>query len=245
MIYSKQRGLAMDKLIASPGEEALKEPKKIRAKIEARICQVFDIMDPSGDNSKRMKDMFAKMSDTGFAKFMELVRKGEYQINLIMPNVSKPVKMENLLKAADEVGLKLQQKLWIKDDVTGKKYLTNESYLILTLPIRRTQQEWDKKLSVPSRDKKVDLLTGQVIGEDDAAALSAPEIQSLGSRGLDKVLLELVRVRGGDVTAYGDFKRQQQETGQATLDSLNPNTRVRSADVARVLMYGMMLDSNL
>ena len=28
---------------------------KVRAKIEARICKVLDIMDPSGDNSKRMK----------------------------------------------------------------------------------------------------------------------------------------------------------------------------------------------
>jgi hypothetical protein len=57
--------------------------------------------------------------------------------------------------------------------------------------------------------------------------------------------MELVRVRGGDVTAYGDFKRQQQETGEVSLSSLNPNTRARSADVAKVLMYGMMLDSNL
>ena len=218
---------------------------KVRAKIEARICKVLDIMDPSGDNSKRMKAMFAGMNNAGFAKFMEYVKNGEYQLNLVMPNVSKPVKIENFLAAAKEVGLNLQQRIWMTDEVTGKKYLTNEPYLILTLPIRRTQQEWDKKLSVPSRDKKVDHLTGQVTGEDDAAALSAPEIQALGTRGLDKVLMELVRVRGGDVTAYGDFKRQQQETGQASIDTLNPNTRARSADIARVLMYGMMLDSNL
>lgn len=221
------------------------DPNKLRAKIEARICQVLDIMDPSGDNSKRMKEMFSKMSLSGFDKFMRFVRDGQYQINLVMPNVSKPVKIENFLAAAKEVGLNLQQRLWMTDEITGKKYLTNESYLILNLPIRRTQQEWDKKLSVPSRDKKVDHLTGQVVGEDDAAALSAPEIQALGTRGLDKVLMELVRVRGGDVTAYGDFKRQQQETGEVSLSSLNPNTRARSADVAKVLMYGMMLDSNL
>lgn len=220
-------------------------PKKVRAQIEARIYKVLDLLDPSGDNSKRMKQMFDKMNDAGFARFMETVKAGDYQLNLVMPNVTKPVKIQNLIKAAKEVNINLQQRLWMTDRVTGKKYLTNEAYLILQLPIRRTQQEWDKKISVPSRDRKIDHLTGQVMGDDDAVALSAPEIQSLGARGLEKSILELIKVRGGDTTAYGDFKRQQQETGQVSLGLLSPNTRVRSADIARVLLTGMMLDNNL
>lgn len=220
-------------------------PKKVRAQIEARIYKVLDLLDPSGDNSKRMKQMFDKMNDVRFARFMDTVKAGDYQLNLVMPNVTKPVKIQNLIKAAKEVNINLQQRLWMTDRVTGKKYLTNEAYLILQLPIRRTQQEWDKKISVPSRDRKIDHLTGQVMGDDDAVALSAPEIQSLGARGLEKSILELIKVRGGDTTAYGDFKRQQQETGQVSLGLLSPNTRVRSADIARVLLTGMMLDNNL
>ena len=108
-----------------------------------------------------------------------------------------------------------------------------------------TQQEWDKKLSVPARDKTVDALSGQVVGEDKACSISAPEIQSLGVRGLKNTMLEVVKVRGGDVTAYGDFKRQMQENGRVTLQSLDPRTRVRSADMVKVLFRGMHIDCNV
>lgn len=225
--------------------EGLKDPKKKRARIEARILQIMTDMDPSGDNTKRWKEFFKSLSDSKFAEFMENIRKKEYQLNIVMPNMKKPLTIPNLIKAAKDLNLKIGHRLWLTDKVTGRKYLTNEEYLCLTLPIRRAQQEWDKKLSVPSRDKSIDSLTGQVMGDDRACSLSAPEIQSLGVRGLKKTMTELVKVRGGDVTAYGDFKRQMQETGHANLETLNPNTRVRSADIARVLMRGMMLESNL
>lgn len=233
------------KLSVEPGLEALKNVKSKRAKIEARVYQIMSDLDPSNDNTERWKAFFKSMSDQKFAEFVELIRKKEYQMNIIMPNMKKPLRIPNLLKAAKDLGIKLSHRLWLTDKVTGRKYLTNEEYLVLTLPIRRAQQEWDKKLSVPSRDKSIDSLTGQVMGDDAASALSAPEIQALGVRGLKKTMIELLRVRGGDVTAYGDFKRQMQENGRATLESLDPSTRVRSADIAKVFLRGMMLDSNI
>ena len=232
------------KLDINPSLEAMNVKSK-RSKIEARVYQIMTDIDPTGENTERWKAFFKSMNDAKFAQFIELIRKKEYQMNVIMPNMKKPLRIPNLLKAAKDLGIKLSHRLWLTDKVTGRKYLTNEEYLVLTLPIRRAQQEWDKKLSVPSRDKTIDSLTGQVMGDDKAAALSAPEIQALGVRGLKKTMIELIRVRGGDVTAYGDFKRQLQENGRVTLDSLNPNTRVRSADVAKVFLRGMMLDSNI
>ena len=164
---------------------------------------------------------------------------------ITMPNMKKTLKIVDLLKAAEKVGLKTSQRLWMPDRTSGKKFLTNQKYLILTLPIRRAQQEWDKKLSVPSRDRKVDALTGQVIAEDKGWSFSDPEIQSLNVRGLHNVMSELVRVRGGDVHAYGDFNRQLQENGSAQLSTLDPSTRARSATIAKVLLQSMMLDNNL
>lgn len=219
--------------------------KKKRAKIEEIIISRMKTLDPSGDNAKRYKDMFASMSDAKFAEYMQLIKDGKEQVNLVMPNISKPMHISHLLKAAREAGVKIGHRLWLTDRVSGRKYLTNEEYLVLTLPVRRAQQEWDKKLSVPSRDKTIDSMTGQVMREDDACSLSAPEIQSLGVRGLPVTLMELIKVRGGDVTAYGDFKRQMQETGHAQLSVLDPRTRVRSADIGKVWLRGMMLDSNL
>ena len=81
--------------------------------------------------------------------------------------------------------------------------------------------------------------------DDRACHLSTPEIQSLSTRGLDATLTELVKVRGGDVVAYGDFKRQLEESGEARLESLDPRTRARSGILAKVLLQSMMLDNNL
>lgn len=225
--------------------ESLKDAKTKRAKIEKLIMDRVNGIDPSGDNAKRYKEFFSTLSDQKFAEYMEILRKGDIQVNVVMPNMTKPMKISNLIKAADDAGVKIAHRLWLYDKVSGRKYLTNEKYLVLTLPVRRAQQEWDKKLSVPERDKTIDSMTGQVMRGDDSCALSAPEIQSLGVRGLTATLTELIKVRGGDVTAYGDFKRQMQENGEARLSTLDPRTRVRSAEIAKVWLRCMMLDSNI
>lgn len=220
--------------------------KQKRATIEKMIYDTVQIMDPSGDNTKRWQDIFSKMSDAEFGKFIEKLRNKEVQLNIVMPNMKKVPKIPDLVKAAEKVGLTLAHRLWLPDKTRpGKRYLTNEKYLVLELPIRRAQQEWDKKLQVPSRDTHVDALTGQVIMDDRACHLSTPEIQALATRGLDATLSELVKVRGGDVMAYGDFKRQLEESGEANISSLDPRTRARSGILAKVLLQSMLIDNNL
>lgn len=228
-----------------PATEGLTDPKNKRKLIESKVLKVMKILDPAGDNEKRWANFFKSLNDKQFNEYMEHVRKNECQLNLVMPNLKKTLKISDLVAAAKEVDLKLAHRLWLTDKVSGRRYLTNEEHLVLMLSIRRAQQEWDKKISVPSRDKSVDLLTGQVVGDDRNCALTADEIRSLGARGLENTLIELAKVRGGDVTAYGDFKRQMQENGTVKLSSLDPSTRVRSADVAKILFRGMMLDCNL
>lgn len=221
--------------------------KKRRKRIEDRIISVMDTLDRTGDNGRRYAKMFREMDDKAFAQYMQYMKDRKVAVNIIMPNMTpgKNLQIPNLLQAAKDVGLKTSHRLWLYDRTTGRKYLTNEKYLVLDLPIRRAQQEWDKKLSVPDRDRKIDALTGQVTGDDRACALSAPEIQSLGVRGLHQTMTELVKVRGGDVNAYGDFNRQLMENGEATLSSLDPRTRARSATMAKVLLESMLISNNL
>ena len=239
---------------ATPAVEGLDQTefKKRRAMIEKMIYEVVNVMDPpregqtAGDNCRRWQSLLSSMDDKQFAKFIEHLRKKECQLNIVMPNMKKTPKIPNLLQAAKMVGLKTSHRLWLPDRTRpGKRFLTNEKYLVLEIPIRRAQQEWDKKLQVPSRDSHVDALTGQVIMDDKACHLSTPEIQSLSTRGLEKTLQELVRVRGGDVVAYGDFNRQLQESGEAKLESLDPRTRARASVISHVLLQSMMIDNNL
>ena len=227
-------------------QEALSPMQKVRARIQRMVAEAMDKLDPSGDNTRRWNGFFGKLDDKGFTRFMQYLKDKKVAVNIIMPNIKKPLKIKDLLDAAKVVGLKTSHRLWMPDRTRpGKKYLTNEKYLVLTLPIRRAQQEWDKKLSVPSRDKRIDALTGQVASDDRACAISAPEIQSLNVRGLHNVLSELVRVRGGDVAAYGDMNRQLQENGEARLSALDPRTRARAGVIAHILLEGMMIENNM
>ena len=179
-------------------------------------------MDPSGDNTRRWQNIFASMNDKQFGEFIEHLRNKECQLNIVMPNMKKVPKIPDLVDAANFVGLQLAHRIWLPDRTRpGKKFLTNEKYLVLEIPVRRAQQEWDKKLQVPSRDSHVD------------------------ARGLEKTLQEFVKVRGGDVIAYGDFKRQLEESGEAKCSSLDPRTRARSGVLAHVLLQSMMIDNNL
>lgn len=233
---------------SAPATEGLdaNEFKKRRITIQNAIYAVVQKMDPSGDNTKRWKAILDGMTDKQFIEFMNHLKKGEVQLNIVMPNIKKVPKIQNLMEAAKMVGLELSHRLWLEDKTRpGKKFLTNEKYLVLEIPIRRAQQEWDKKLQVPSRDTHVDALTGQVILDDRACHLSLDEIHGLSSKRLDKTLDELVKIRGGDVIAYGEFKRQLEESGEASAASIDPRTRARSGVIAHVLLQSMMIDNNL
>lgn len=228
------------------------ELHKRRSAIENMIYETMNTIDPpiergkDGDNARRWRNIFSSMSDKDFVAFINNIKNKRCQLDIIMPNMKKTPRIPNLLAAAKRVGLKTSHRLWLPDRTNpGKKFLTNEKYLVLEIPIRRAQQEWDKKLQVPSRDSHVDALTGQVIMDDRACHLSTPEIQSLSTRGLDATLSELIRVRGGDLVAYGDFNRQLQESGEAKLNSLDPRTRARSGTISHVLLQSMMIDNNL
>ena len=236
----------MDEKTIASTEAMDAKHKAARAKMEAYVYEVMSILDPSEDNTKRWKTFFSTLDDKGFEKFMQNLINKKVAMNLVMPNMKKVLKIQDLLEAAKKVDYKTSHRLWMPDRTRpGRKYLTNEKYLVLTLPVRRAQQEVDKKLSVPERDNKIDALTGQVVSTDKASSISAIEIQSLHVRGLDQTLNELVRVRGGDVNAYGDFSRQLEENGEAKLSSLDPRTRARSATIGRVLLEGMMIENNI
>ena len=218
---------------------------KKKKKIIDYICKLCDTMEPSGLNSKRYRGMLEKMTDKEFDQFMHYMKDGKWQLHLVAPNMIVNLKNEDLLKACDLIGLDLFQRVWMHDAVTGKKYLTDNKYMFLQLPIRRQQQFLDEKMSVPDNDRQIDQLTGQVTGDSRACSITNPEIQILAARGLTETLQELVNVRGGNINNYNEFRRALEETGEADLDTLDPNSRTRASVVMGKLIQSMMLDTNL
>lgn len=223
-------------------------PSKIaqkKKKILDYICKLCDTMEPSGLNSKRYRRIIGQMNDKEFDQFMNYMKEGKWQLHLVAPNMIVNLQNEDLLKACDMIGLDLFQRVWMYDRATGRKYLTDNKYMFVKLPIRRQQQFLDEKISVPDNDRTIDGLTGQVTGDSRACSITNPEIQILAARGLSKTMQELVNIRGGNIHGYSEFRRMLEENGEADLDTIDPNSRTRASVVGSKLLQSMMLDTNL
>jgi len=217
-----------------------------RKKIENRVLTAMSIADKTKKNYNRYKAMFEAMNDKDFSGFMDDIVKGDYQLYYQSPNMNNnPMVMSDLIAAAEYLNLKLMHHLIIHDKATDKEFITPEEYLVIKAPVRRAQQYFNKKISVPKSDTKVDFMSGQVTGESRAANMSTPEILILNQRGLKETAKELVKVRGGDLTAYNEFERTCVETGSVSLDALDPNSKSVSADTLKILLKGIMIDSNI
>ena len=216
-----------------------------RKKIQDKILNIVEMMEPSKYNYNRYAKMFSMMSDSDFSTFMENIKEGKQKLLLFAPNMKISIQQEDLLKAADELGINFFEKIRFKDKVTGKYFLTPNSYYVAKLPIRRTRQFLMHKLSVADDDKRLDSLTGQVTGDDKASSLSYIEAQLMYARGLDSSIMEFMKVRGGDIHAFVTFKQQLEETGAASIGSLDENTLPRSAVVLSAILKAMHYDNNL
>ena len=213
-------------------------------KIVKLLCNVIDTIDPSKANGDRYRKLLGPMPKSEFTKFMKHLQDGKLQLYIITPNLELVLNTRDLLKAAKLTDTALFSRLYLKDGETGKTFLTNEKYPILQLPIRRMEQFLDNKLKVPNDDKSIDGLTGQVSGADAKSSISAQETRVIHARGLDKCLVELLKIRGGDVATYGEFRRQLEETGSCDTDNISSATRVKSGHSMHALLVGMHIDND-
>ena len=224
----------------------MKDISQKRKKIVDHLVKVFSIAEPKGLNAKRYKTLLESMTDKQFDDFMYELKNGNeviyYRTENMTDNIIDPRKM---LKAAEYLKVPLMQHLYMTDKATGLIIKTPEKYLVISVPIRRAQQYLDYKISTPDHDRKIDMLSGQVTGDSRSANITQPEAIILVQRGLPNTALELIKVRGGDMSAYNEFSRSCYETGMGSLQSLSTNSRARSAVVTQMYLKGMMLESNI
>lgn len=217
-----------------------------RKKIQDYILKAMKLLDPHTNvNTDYWKKKFDTMSDKDFDIFMHNLREGKENIHMYVPPFKVRLQNKELIKASHELGVKLMHRIWMRDAHTGIKYLTPEEYMVIQMPVRRQQQFLDEKLSVPDNDKTIDGLTGQVAGDSKACSFTTPEIQIFHARNLDATLFEMANVRGGNINNYAEFKRALEETGEVSLNQLDPMNRTRVAVIGQVFLTAMHLDVNI
>jgi hypothetical protein len=219
-----------------------------RADIEKFIIDNITRLTPgNSDNAQLYRELFSKMSDEAFDAYLDKLESGENTLSIISPNFSEAkITVENNLALAKELGHEFFERLWIKDGNDSPMYLSNDKYMVVMLPFGRQAQVLDKKIAVPEHNNSVDDLTGQPTGDSKGAKISFPELQILSAAGLEQSAIELIKLRGGDETAFRAMNSMIGRTGGASLeDILKLNTTVKANQALHVILVGMHIDTTL
>jgi len=215
-----------------------------RKKVEKFIIDSIKKIDPN-ENTKFYKDFFASLSDKKFDEFMNALKDNKEQLFIQLPNLKKSITNDKILEIAEDIGVEIFKKLKFKDNFTNRKFTTPYKFLILEIPARRVIQYLLHKISIPESDKKIDVMTGQVIKPDKGAKLSLIETQILLNKGLKKSIIELLKYRGGDVNSYQELKNRIDDKGKVNLDEIESDSLPRSEVTLDVLLKCIHINSNL
>lgn len=199
------------------------------------------------DSVKAIEEMLNGLTDKEFDTYMKHMAEGEEIIPYIMPNLSKSrLSVEKNLKIAEELKHPFFERVWLTDPATGETYLTPEKYLVVDLPLKRLQQHLHKKISIPADNKHVDDLTAQPTGDSKGSKVSFPELQILYSHGLDDVIREVFKFRGGDEEAFRAMEREIAQSGSVKMDDIDHgDTKPKATRTLGVLLRSAHLENNV
>ena len=203
--------------------------KTKRAKIEKLLYNVLALMDPSKVNMQKYQALFSKMNDDQFSKWMNSFLADEKSnIRLDIEEFgadNRKLKFENVEKAAEYIGIPLFEYVYMPHISSDPNHpiRTKEKVLVGYLNIKRPQQLVTKKTGYVLSDADRDEQTGTAKGESRGGTTTGVENELLAGVGADKVISELLGVRGDNVKEYDNMLEAISETGSVKLEDIKTN----------------------
>lgn len=218
-----------------------------RKAAEAAVYEFLEGVLPGSKNVEIYKNFFATMDDEAFKNWIEDLKERKTYIVVIAPEGAEPLlTFSRNLKLAEKWGHKFYQRVWMTDPHTGVKYLSNNPYLIMRLPLKRQAQFLIEKIAIPEDNYSINNLTGQPTGKSKGSTISNPELQILNALQLDKSAIEMIKMRGGDLIAFNAMNNQIYETGTASIEAIDAlGTNVKAVQSLSTILTAMHLSNTL
>jgi len=214
--------------------------KDKRLKVEKKIYDVMNIMDPTGQNTEYYKKKFAKMNDKQFYDFFkqDFPLKFQYKPFEIDPT------MDTIMKALQSINVPINEEvnmpfLYTNSDGVPVK---SQKVCVVYLPLKRMKQMVVKKSAFSTDISKRDYKTGNLIDTDKNSQLSDREVESLAVMNLENTMDELITVRGDAMNAKNEFYNEINAKGQVSMSEVEVTN---SDSIARNLISAYLLSAHI
>lgn len=197
-----------------------------RKRIQDLIDKVLKAMDISGVNAEKYRKMFQVMSDQQFNQWItKFLADPKSNIRVDIEEFgaeSRKLKFENIEKAADILGIKLFEYVYMPhlSADPNRPVRTKEPVLVGYLNIKRPQQMVMKKTGLALSDTNRDEQTGAMKGDSKGGTTTGVENELLAGAGADVILSEISGARGDNVTEYDNMLDAISRTGSVKLEDI-------------------------
>lgn len=213
------------------------------------ILYLLDRISSDERNRKVYEKYLNKMTNKEFEEFIVRLENEEETLVIWAANMTdNKISLERNLEVAEEIGHEFFHHLRLTDQDTGKVYVTPVKHMVTDQMIRRQAQMHYKKKSIPDHNKSVDERSGQATSDSKGASMSYPELMVNSAKGgLDPLLIEMIKLRGGDERAFQVMNRSIFETGGASIEAIQAKgpTSVKANDTLEVYFKSMGLGIKL
>lgn len=197
-----------------------------RKKIEKLIDETMILMDPTGINSRKYKDMFQVMSDDDFSDWITKFladEKSNFRVDIEeFGDGSRSLKFENVEKAAEHLGVKLFEYIYMPhlSSNPNRPVRSKQPVLVGYLNIKRVQQLATKKTGLSLSDNNRDEMTNSAKGESKGGTMTGIENELLAGVGADEILSELSGARADNIAEYDNMLSSIAQTGSVKLEDI-------------------------
>lgn len=220
-----------------------------RKKMEKTTQDTFNILDPTGTNSKKYKEMLSSMTQKEFDEFFtELFNDDNLFLILDVVDYERELDIEKLKKAAEYLGVPLTERIIMPHLNMDKEnpIVTKVEAIVGYIVIKRVQQMVMKKNSASTDIGERSPVTGQVTGDDKNARSSDQENIALCATGAWNVLQEFLGPRADGLVRKNQMYADITNKGYCSLSELDADISDRTTlNTIDVLFLGMGIKTDL